>query len=335
MRSLIIILFITRILTGAYGLSLTGFLLLRWIFGESLNAIALLNNLLHLMLLPALILFPIALLTRRWLLVIMLFLPFRVVAQDTIPMFLRVNSPLPNDDQTVISILSYNILARGGTYTQTVNIIRDSGADIVALQEIGLPVANIIQTELSEAYPHMAVNPNPIATAGQAVLSRYPITDDTYWRNEELPVYLGHQRTLIDIDGTEIVIYNIHPVHPGMTGLNVAIRTDDIHLITDRAQVDMQTTPTIIVGDFNMTPKTADYAHLTDLLTDSHSEAGYGLGYTFPAEYYGIFSAFPLARLDYLFHDTRWQALHTEVLADAGGSDHYPLFVQLALQPNN
>ena len=72
----------------------------------------------------------------------------------------------------------------------------------------------------------------------------------------------------------------------------------------------------------------------------AYRAAGWGLGFTFPAEipYFGGGSyapAFfelipPLVRLDYVFHNETFTTLSAQVGADSGGSDHLPLVVELA-----
>lgn len=318
-------------MTGAYGTSLTLFFLLRGGIGEQLNFVALLNNLVHLMLLPALVLLPLVLIFRRWILVITLVVPFIIVTLDTLPLITN-QSAIAATDATEIRLLSYNLLARSGNFEETISLIREADADIIALQEVGFPVVEAIQRELDDLYPQMALHPQTIATTGQGILSRYPIIENEYWRND-LPVQLGHQRVQIDINGTAIVIYNVHLVHPGMTGLDVSIRSNDLNMLLARALLDEATYPTLLMGDFNMTDKTEDYAHISATFTDTHKTVGRGLGYTFPdTRYSNLFSLSPLlARLDYVFYDTDWQGLSTRVWEYSGGSDHRPLFVELAL----
>ena len=39
----------------------------------------------------------------------------------------------------------------------------------------------------------------------------------------------------------------------------------------------------------------------------------------------------PIARIDYIFHDSQFQPLTIRVGTDSAGSDHYPIFAELAL----
>lgn len=320
-------------LTGAYGLSLTLFHTLRLLTGETFNTVALFNNIIHVMLLPVLVLLPLALAFRRWYVSVMLVVPFGVALATNVPLFVGAAPPAPAN-VTEITVMTYNLLARGGNFDESNAIIRASGADVVALQEVWFPAEASIQTALSDAYPYMALHITDVPVQGQGILSRYPILEDEFIASN-LTWGLGHQRTVIDVNGTAVVVYNTHPVHPGIVGGDVSQRGVDIDTILPRAAADAASYPVLLLGDFNLTPSTADHARITQTFTDSHQQVGVGLGYTFPADHYGRVSDWlpPLARIDYVFHDGDWLALQTGVWPTAGGSDHYPMWARLALLP--
>jgi vancomycin resistance protein VanJ len=81
--------------------------------------------------------------------------------------------------------------------------------------------------------------------------------------------------------------------------------------------------PVILAGDFNTPPTGNIYRDLTRILSDSFREAGTGWGYTFPSDR-------PVLRIDYVLHSRHWTAVHSEVGPEPG-SDHRPLFTELAL----
>jgi len=56
-----------------------------------------------------------------------------------------------------------------------VPVIRDSGADLVAFQELSDQQAEALKNNLVSEYPHQAVYPGGFA--GKALLSRFPILD--------------------------------------------------------------------------------------------------------------------------------------------------------------
>ena len=85
--------------------------------------------------------------------------------------------------------------------------------------------------------------------------------------------------------------------------------------------------PVLLAGDFNNPPAGVAYALLRRHFKDSHRRSGWGWGYTFP-------STFPVWRIDYIFYDSWWNIVRTEV-GGAAGSDHRPVFAEFSLDGNN
>lgn len=83
--------------------------------------------------------------------------------------------------------------------------------------------------------------------------------------------------------------------------------------------------PLILAGDFNTPPAGQIYESLAERFGDSFAERGLGWGYTFQ-------SFRPLLRIDYIFHSRHWDVVRCEVGARPG-SDHLPVFAELALRP--
>lgn len=332
-------------LLNLYGAGVALLLVMKLLVGERFVLVAVFNSFMPFVLLPALFLLPIGMIARR-----------RDVMAVMLPgvlAFLLLYGGLfiprtvsPPDDAPIVSILTYNIHAERRNLDPIVAIIHEADADIVAIQEVSDEAAARFEREFAEAYPYRALHPNPQATAGQGVLSRYPILTDDYWRNPLLPgvLSLGHQRVILDIDGTEVVLHNEHPVHPGMAGalFDDSYRSGEVDDLLQRARtVDG---PLLLAGDFNMTDQSDDYARVAARYHDSFRAVGFGLGPTFPdAHFLGsstvarmvqavIFS--PFLRLDYVFHNDDFIAIEARVWSSSGGSDHRPLFVRLALTGN-
>jgi endonuclease/exonuclease/phosphatase (EEP) superfamily protein YafD len=327
-----------RASAGAYGFSLSAFLILRYAEGEAFNYVALINNFLHLMVLPTLVLLPLMLLDRRWWAVAVLAAPFGMAVIDTADALTVPPPPETPTDVTEITVLTYNLLARGGppsAFAETIDIIQEADADIVALQEVSFAAEAALTPALTDAYPFAALYPRQFGTQGQGLFSRYPITESAFFQSPN-PVQLGHMRALLDVDGRAVAVYNLHPIHPFMSpGLDVGVRSADIAYVLERAEAESATTPTLFVGDFNMTPKTADYATVTAVFSDAFVGAGRGFGFTYPEISGDTSFRFipPIARLDYIFHSPHWTAQNAHVLPRSGGADHRPLLATLALLP--
>lgn len=317
-------------LIGAYGISTTGFLALRFLVGESWTVIAVFNSFAHLLMLPALLLVPVLLLLRRPRLLVLLAAPaiFMIVTYG--PVFIP-REPVSADTPR-LHLLTYNIMAQTDA-SEPIAIIREAGADVVALQELGADAAAQIADELAEMYPHQALHPVPgDDIAGGGILSRVPLLDDEFWQ-----IHLGHQRVVLDMDGWTITIFNTHPVQPFIPG-GFEKRGEEIRAVLARAQATAG--PVIVMGDFNMSDLADPYADMTAHFTDAYRQVGWGMGFTFPAgrPYFGYTASQPppelasvplLVRLDYIFHSAAFRAVSAQVWPEAGGSDHRPLWVAL------
>lgn len=318
-------------------------LLLKWLVGEQWEIVALGNSFLPLLLVLALLLFPVALLRRRWSIVLIL-LPAVVFFALSYGVCFLPRS-VPADPQAVqMKLLTYNIHSEQAALEPITALIRDSGADVVAVQELSSEAAAHFAKALMNVYPYQAFHTKagePVI--GQGVLSRYPFTSDDYWRNESLPLQLGHQRVQIDLKDTRVTLYNAHPIHPILKDGHLfytALRSQEIDSVLQRAAQD--TGPVIIVGDFNMADQADDYHRVTVRYADVYREVGWGLGPTFPD--FSSPNAVPggrtslpiplLVRLDYVFRNRAVQAVEAKVWPSSGGSDHRPVFTQLALLNN-
>jgi vancomycin resistance protein VanJ len=284
--------------------------------------------------LPALVLLPLAALLRRPISIFLLLPAALAFILSYGPAFLPRSAPVTAQTGTHLRLLTYNLKSQTDS-DPALTVIQSAQADVVALQELSTAMAAHLAAKLSDVYPYQALHPQPgEPIPGQGVLSRYPLLEDDYWR-----IQLAHQRVTFELDGPAVVLYNTHPVQPLHTN-GFAHRHAEISDLLDR--LEDETGPLLIAGDFNMSDQAADYGRLTARYQDAYRAAGWGMGFTFPATlpYFGsgryapsIFSLVPpLVRLDYVFHNAHFVTLHAEVGADAGGSDHLPLLVNLSLQ---
>jgi endonuclease/exonuclease/phosphatase family metal-dependent hydrolase len=151
---------------------------------------------------------------------------------------------------------------------------------------------------------------------------------------------MGHLRAEIDFSGTPITLYNTHPLHPGIAdnGFDTRPRGQEIDIVLEQAAKDSGAV--LIMGDFNMTDQNEDYQRITARFGDSFREVGSSMGFTFPdlstfqslPDYWPLsVRLFPFLRLDYIFHNASFRAINARVWSSAGGSDHRPVWAELAL----
>jgi vancomycin resistance protein VanJ len=318
----VVLLNLFTVLIGAYGLSVSGFILLRFSFGEPLGLFGLVSSYLHLLIMPSLALLPVALLTpNRWLavtLVIPCGLFMVTYGRQFFPSRVDVTADAPR-----ITILTFNLNNGNESGERVAEVIRRAQADLVAVQELNSDMAET----LADLYPYRAFYPRS-DFAGQGVLSRYPITAAETWETESL-----QGRFQLDMDGATVTLLNVHAAYPYVTRLRFdgTQRSQDVSEILRRAAGEAG--PLLIVGDFNMTDMAADYGRLAARFTDAYRQVGAGMGFTFPAhtDVFGLRNVPPLARIDFIFHSPHFQAVEARVGGDAAGSDHFPLFASLAL----
>lgn len=322
-----------------YALVTVWILVMKMLISENLPIVALFNTFLHLLLIPAFVLALLMILWRRWLVVAALLpamLYFTVSYGDRfIPHAVAATTP-----GRTLKILTYNLHAEEFHLDGILNLIRASEADIVNLQELSRPLAERITAELSAVYPYQGLYAKRFADAGMGLLSRYPITEDEYWRNPMPPDGHGQQRAVIDFNGTPIVIYNAHPMRPVMRGISFDdyYRNQDIQVVLKR--ITQETAPVLLMGDFNITDQTEDYHRITAYFEDTYRQVGWGLGPTYPNaapatlpddDIRAQWKVPQLLRLDYIFHSFQFTALNAHVWPTSGGSDHYPVYAELAL----
>lgn len=259
------------------------------------------------------------------------------------PMLLPKSANVP-DNTPRLTVQSFNILSATDEYAAIAQIILETDADIVGVQELGIPAAEYLNVVLANAYPHQALHPQENGWQGQGVFSKYAITEDEYWQYTDFSFIPyteaqrahGHQRVEINFDSQTLVVYNIHPYPPidwrgGVT--IIPFPEDDVshQMAMQRvtARIMQETAPTILLGDFNFSDQHTEYQRIVEQFTDAYRSVSVGPGYTYPAGGFGPLP--PLMRLDYVFHSEHFAAVAARVLPYNAPSDHRPVLAELAL----
>lgn len=281
-----------------------------------------------------------ALLLRfRWL-VVVLTVPLIALIRYLVPFWVNDTPQIP-PQSAQIRVLTMNYLAREEPQIRAGSeLLLEANADIIALQEFGVPAANYLTEHIGEHYPYQALNPQEGRynyVRGQGVFSRFPILEYTYWQYEYLPETHGNQRVVLLIEGQQVVLYNIHPWPPfGFDGFGVSFNEKDAAAyrgaIEDIYQrLLAETDPVIVAGDFNTGDRFVGYGLFRSVLRDGYKDAGKGMGYTYPA--CGISLLPSLIRLDYVFYSEPFVAIDADIIETCGISDHKAVTVSFALPP--
>jgi len=222
------------------------------------------------------------------------------------------------------SIMTFNVGDGAAQPADLARVLKESGADIVGLQEVTRKQADGLAELLAQTYPYQIFIKDGIP--GKGLLSRYPIT-----HSEELDLDPGRPDLLaeLDVNDQALRVIVVHPQPP-------RIHPDGIHW-TAQTEAQFQRLselasdgkPTVLLGDFNMTEHNPHYSVLVKAgLTDAYREAGQGPGNTFPLRW-GLLPLIPLVRIDYIWHSAPLQTVEAKVGADAG-SDHLPVLATMA-----
>jgi vancomycin resistance protein VanJ len=292
--------------------------------GERLWAVALVNYFtpwFGLMLIPLIIL---TMITGERVLGWTLLLAFILIAVRFIPNFtphLARNNP----DHS-LKVVSFNVFQRNTDVGALIEIILDQDPDIVALQELTPEVSSQMALILDDFYPYHTLDLHA-NMMGQGLLSRFPINQIS-----DLPDY-NYQSVQVESPEGSIRIFNIHSptLFPSTWKKDWQIQRS----FFESLQTDIAATegPLLVMGDFNTTPQSENYAFLARNLSDTFIESGWGFGFSYPAKpKFGISLPIPLVRIDYIFIDPHFRSYETRVLSESGGSDHRPVFTHLELK---
>lgn len=258
-------------------------------------------------------------------------------------LFLAANRVLPpvstvwptRSEVDTITLMTFNLgwdVTPPDLLAQT---IAASPADIVAVQEVTAEAAAVLSTELAAAYHYRILDPS-VGTTG--LLSKLPIVS-TQWLSP--PNGRPFLHAVVNREGVELHVFAIHFYPPGIVWweslplprglIETGLEGEAAILLQQAAAVSG---PVIVLGDFNMSDQSRAYAAMSAVLQDGFREAGIGLGWTFPNNFYlaGVRIPFPLVRIDYVFHSPQLAATSARVNCIAGQSDHCAVLVGLRVQ---
>jgi endonuclease/exonuclease/phosphatase family metal-dependent hydrolase len=217
---------------------------------------------------------------------------------------------------------------------QFVPVLRESDADLIALQELGDKQSQAINDELAEEFPHQVMYPGGFA--GKAVLSRYLIK-----ANEQLHLSTVRPdlQARIDIDGLDLTFIVAHPPPPRPYWRGLRFDYQTWQQIVALANLAVNQPPAVLLGDFNLADWWGEYAYLRSTgLKDAYAEAGVDRGHTLPKRIgpwkrmlslnrlLSSLPLLPLLRVDYITCERAW-------IGEDTGSDHLPVMAKLAIEP--
>jgi endonuclease/exonuclease/phosphatase family metal-dependent hydrolase len=232
-----------------------------------------------------------------------------------------------------VKVMSYNIhSAYNITGSQDLEaiakVIEDSGADIIALQEISrvrlMDGAADMPAWLSQRLDMQVLfqgTEEPIW--GNAILSRYPVLESGWG---ELPkegslIKRGYLWARIDIgepDPLLVIVTHLHHLEA-----DSLIRQAQVPVILEFWKNQDYS---VLLGDLNAGPGSTEMKFIADAgLVDSWSETGIGPGFTYSA-------GDPVKRIDWIWHTADLEVSQVEVI-QTPASDHLPVLAVFDYAP--
>lgn len=230
----------------------------------------------------------------------------------------------PANGENRISLVLSNVLQENRDATSLLRVIGDADPTLVLCVETDDWWAQQLD-QLAERYPHAIRCPLP-NTYGMLFYSKLPIEDASidFLIEEDIPSMQAMVRLP---SGRRIWVNCLHP-RPPAPGESDSSAERDAELVVVAKRVQHAATPVIVCGDLNdvaWSRTTRLFQKLSRLVDPRKGRGFYG---TFHAKY--PFLRYPL---DHVFHSNDFRLIAMRLLPYVG-SDHFPVYVQLSLEPD-
>lgn len=238
-------------------------------------------------------------------------------------------------DARPITVLTWNLEAGLVPGSVVTDVLSDTDAELVALEELTGGLASAIELDpvVTERFPYKILRPDP-SVLGMALLSAHPITEQGFLADPPLVwarLDLGNGRSMIAVAAHPL------PARIGLTALGPAgpLAYDpserDRDILRVREVIELWLADgedVVLLGDFNVTDREPAYAKLSAALHDAHRDAGIGTGSTWRPDQ---LKRLPLGilRIDYVFSSARLRPLSATTDCTPRGSDHCILHATL------
>lgn len=226
-----------------------------------------------------------------------------------------------------LRIVVSNVYVDNRTPAQLAHVLMSTHADIVIVVEHNARFTAVFEAAgAATRYPHRVEDPDDTTDYAVSLWSRFAVVDSSVDEEDELRVV----RATIDVEGRAVMVMGVNlwaAVDPGGAA-RWAREVERLVPYLERCRE-----PFVIAGDFNSTSYRPDFQRLLGLgLRDVHDVLGRGMRPSFKLSARGVLSAVgPVVRLDHALVSDGLFPVRTEELP-AGGSDHIPFVVDLAVE---
>lgn len=237
------------------------------------------------------------------------------------PLYKREVQRVGNEDTSrKLSVLSSNVYMPNNDFRKLIEHVRNKHPDFLVTLESNEKWQKGI-SEIESEYPYRKFCPLE-NLYGMHLYSKIPFEEATlrFMIEDDVP----SMRVKINHHGQDVLLYFLHPKPPSPTE-NTYAKPRDIELTVVGEEIAKTKGPIIVAGDLNdvaWSPTTRNFKKISGLLDPRE---GRGFFNTFHAKY-------PLVKwpLDHVFHSKHFGLVNIEKL-EGVGSDHYPLYTELAL----
>lgn len=207
-----------------------------------------------------------------------------------------------------LRVMTYNIHAGHGELARIARVIRETDADVVALQEVDVHWGSRSALPIVEAANH------PLAHLSTQS------SEDSLAGPTPHPGFL---EVMVDLGEARVRIFNTHLDYrpdPSVRERQVAEMLE----VMDRVQG-----PAVLLGDLNAPPRAPELGPLFTHLIDAWAVEGQTeAGFTYPA-------STPVRRIDYVLTSRDVQVEGTRVVPAPEASDHLPVVADLIITTTN
>lgn len=223
-----------------------------------------------------------------------------------------------------LSVLSSNVYMPNDDFRKLIEHVRNKQPDFLVTLESNEKWQKGI-SEIESQYPYRKYCPLE-NLYGMHLYSKIPLKEVMlrFLIEDDVP----SMKVKINRHGQDVTLYFLHPKPPSPTE-NTYAKPRDVELTLVGDEIAKTKGPIIVAGDLNdvaWSPTTRKFKKISGLLDPRE---GRGFFNTFHAKY-------PLVKwpLDHVFHSKHFALVNIEKL-ESVGSDHYPLYTELALIEND
>ena len=237
----------------------------------------------------------------------------------------QVKRATPGRERVKLRLIASNVLMENDQYGRWMEVVGREEPDLILAAEMSQDWLDHTR-ELARKYPHRIEHPQDNCY-GLVLWSKLPIRDldVRHIVQDDIPSF--HFKITPD-GGSPITIRCLHPRPPEpIRGQHATPR--DAELAVVGREIEDTDEPTIVLGDLNdvaWSHSTRLFMRLSGLLDP---RIGRGMFNSYDAQHW--YWRFPL---DHFFHTRDFQLLHLRRL-DQVGSDHFPMLIDLAYDPDH